>query len=661
MAKVQVQAGQSLLESYVKSPATGLCELVWNAFDEDAKVVRVVTELNDLGGIDRVIVSDDGNGMNADRAQLAFSRVGDSWKMMPGTKSSSGTRPVHGRFGRGRYSAFAIGDQVRWTSSSEAVRGGLATIVVSGSRSTLDTFDISEVAHVGETAGTSVSITQISDEGVKAFDAPSHLRTRLLTEFALHLQRYENFSLEFLGSPVDPTTVIKSEVVLPLPAVEGVVGAVSLTVIEWELDDVRRAIYLCDAQDRVVDEVDARIQAPGLEFTAYLKWEGFSAKDPVALEDDMDTPRGRLIAAAREALKDHAADALRHREAETVKRWRSEGVYPYKEDPKTPIERAKKTAFDVIALAASRTVDESRTTQSKALALSLLKQAVENDPESLLPILHEVARLPKSRIEELAQILEHTSLTQLIQTGREVGSRLDFLTGLNTILFDRQIKPRLLERRQLHRILVHETWIFGEEWGLTGDDERLTAVLKKFLSKLGTEVDLASLKPVLREDGSDAIPDLVLGRQLRTAADRYEHLVVELKRPKHKLTDEDVSQLRSYASAITNDEMFDQPNVTWDFWLVGNELTTTVDEQRRSSVLPFGVVQQTAKYRLVVKTWAEVISDNRHRLKFVQESLQYETSQDQGLAYLRERYAEYLPAEALPTVAEDRVQVEATS
>jgi hypothetical protein len=315
-------------------------------------------------------------------------------------------------------------------------------------------------------------------------------------------------------------------------------------------------------------------------------------------------------------------------------------------EPKTPIEAATRDTFRVVAMAASRTVDESKSGQSRALALRLLKETFENDPEALLPILTDLARLPRSRVDELARLLQHTTLTQLIQTGHQIGSRMEFLSGLSTILFDRQIKSRLLERRQLHRILAHETWIFGEEWTLTGDDERLTKVLKKFLSKLGQDVELADLKEVRLEDGSDAIPDLVLGRRLQTNADSFEQLVVELKRPKHKLDDADVSQLRAYASAIVNDESFAQPNVTWDFWLVGNETTRTVDEQRRQPHLPYGVVQDTGTYRIVVKQWSELISDTEHRLKFVQNSLEYETSHDSGLAYLREKYPQYLPVVA---------------
>ena len=322
-------------------------------------------------------------------------------------------------------------------------------------------------------------------------------------------------------------------------------------------------------------------------------------------------------------------------------------MYPYKSAPRTDQERATQDTFKVVAMAAARTVDESKSQKSRALALSLMKETFETDPEALLPILREFSQLPQGRIDELKEVLEHTTLSQLISLGREVGSRVDFLAGLNTVLFERAIKKRMLERRQLHRILAHETWLFGEEWTITGDDERLTQVLKKYLVQLGLDVELASGPALRREDGSDAIPDLVLGRQLETRENHFSHLVIELKRPNHRLTDQDISQIRSYASAITNDERFDQPNSHWDFWLIGNEVTDAVDEQRNQDTLPPGVVQSSKKYRIVVRTWAEIISDAEHRLKFVQESLKYESNRDQGLVSMRDKYGQYLPQEAL--------------
>ena len=648
MATIKVQAGQSILEGYVKKPSVGLAELIWNAFDEDARLVTITCAYNDLQGLDEIIVADDGNGMNAERAKQAFSRVGDSWKLMAGTRSGNGSRIVHGRHGRGRYAAFALGGVARWTSTAQRVEGRLGVVVVTGRRSSLDSFDIvtSDPEPGTDATGTIVSVEQVTPEAIKCFDATNELRQSILIEFALHLDRHRDFTIRFLGENIDPAAVQEHREVITLADPDSWTGEAALTIIEWKLQGVRRAIFLCDADDRVLDEVEARIQAPGSEFTAYLKWHGFNSYEPLGLEDDTDTPRGRLIAAAREALRDYLSERQRRREAATIQRWRDEGVWPYKEDPATPIQAATRDTFRLVAMAASRTVDESKSGQSKALALRLLKETFENDPEALLPILTDLARLPKSRVDELAQLLQHTTLTQLIQTGREIGSRMDFLSGLTTILFDRQIKRRLLERRQLHRILAHETWIFGEGWTLTGDDERLTKVLRKFLSKLGKDVELAQQREVRLEDGSDAIPDLVLGRCLQTNADSFEQLVVELKRPRHKLEDDDVSQLRAYASAIVNDEAFAQPNVKWDFWLVGNETTRTVDEQRRQPHLPYGVVQDTGTYRIVVKQWSELISDAHHRLKFVQNSLEYETSHDSGLAYLREKYARFLPTVA---------------
>jgi len=652
VAHIKVSAGKTLLEGYIKTPSVGLSELIWNAFDEDAQVVRVEVETGALGGIDLIRVIDDGNGMNRERAELAFSKVGDSWKLAAGTTSANG-RPVHGKHGRGRYGAFALGDIVSWESTSAATNGGaLATISVKGTRSDLDSFEIADSPVAAHESGTAVVVNNVSIEAARAFDEAVVLRQKLLVEFSLHLDRHANFRVEFLGVDLDPDSVIVSRTPITLVMPEGVPGKAKLTIIEWKLTNVERRLYLCDGNGGIVDEIQPGIQATGAEFTAYLEWNGFGKDRNLVLEGDNESHAGQIISAARAALRSHLAESSRRREADTVRRWRAEGVYPYKGEPTTIVEKATRDTFNVVAMAAARTVDESKTQTSKALALSLLKETFESNPEALLPILKEFAKLPAARIDELRDILERTTLTQLISLGKEVGSRIDFVSGLNALIFDRATKKRLLERRQLHRILAHETWLFGEEWSLTGDDERLTEVLKKYLVKLGADVDLAGSTPVLREDGSDAIPDLVLGRQLETRENHFSHLVIELKRPSHRLNDEDVSQLRSYASAITNDERFDQPNSSWEFWLVGNETTNAVDEQRDQEQLPFGVVQNSKKYRLIVRTWAEVLGDAEHRLKFVQTSLQYESDRDTGLATMRNKYAEYLPPEAFDAMAQ---------
>lgn len=345
MTMVKVHAGQSILEGYVKRPPVGLAELIWNAFDQDAHLVTITCSYNSLGGLDEITVTDDGNGMNQERAELAFSRVGDSWKLMPGTRTESGTRVVHGRHGRGRYAAFSLGEVVRWTSTAERVKGGLGGVQVTGRRSSLDSFDIQETKPgLGATGtGTVVSVFNISPDAIKSFDATHELRQSILIEFALHLDRYHDFTIRFLGEDIDSASVEERRDTILLTDPDGWDGEAMLTVIEWKLEGVRRAIFLCDSDERVFDEIEARVQAPGSEFTAYLRWDGFDSGDPIGLEDDSDTPRGLVIHAAREALRNHLSERQRERESATIQRWRDEGVWPYKAEPKTPVEAATAT------------------------------------------------------------------------------------------------------------------------------------------------------------------------------------------------------------------------------------------------------------------------------------------------------------------------------
>jgi hypothetical protein len=166
---LKVVAGQSVLQGYVKTPEKGFAELIWNAFDANSHRVRVLRSDNGLSGVDEIQVIDDGEGMNHERASIAFSRIGDSWKR-PGQQTTL-NRTVHGKHGRGRYSAFGIGSSVRWLSFSQAVEGGkIDGITVTGNRTDLTKFEVDAFPRVDEDEGTTVTIAQITPEAVKALD-----------------------------------------------------------------------------------------------------------------------------------------------------------------------------------------------------------------------------------------------------------------------------------------------------------------------------------------------------------------------------------------------------------------------------------------------------------------------------------------------------------
>jgi hypothetical protein len=80
----------------------------------------------------------------------------------------------------------------------------------------------------------------------------------------------------------------------------------------------------------------------------------------------------------------------------------------------------------------------------------------------------------------------------------------------------------------------------------------LTTVLNVHKAKLDPDLVIdESVKLLIRKRG---IVDLMLSRaQRRHRANDYEHLVIELKAPKVKLTAKELTQIKDYALSVAND------------------------------------------------------------------------------------------------------------
>ena len=131
MKQIYVQAQADHIESLFKgAPLMAIEELVWNALDADAKEVKVDLITNPLGAVDAVRVVDDGTGIDATKADQTFGNLGGSWKRTGQGTAWSGRR-LHGRRGRGRFKAFALGLHVEWRTTMSA-GGRLLSYKISG-------------------------------------------------------------------------------------------------------------------------------------------------------------------------------------------------------------------------------------------------------------------------------------------------------------------------------------------------------------------------------------------------------------------------------------------------------------------------------------------------------------------------------------------------
>lgn len=638
---MQVDADQFDRLARPTQPLPAVAELVWNSLDAEAQLVTVSIVRTHLDAVESVVVADDGHGMTNDEALRDFKKLGGSWKKV-GTGgrrlSKNGKRSLHGSQGEGRFRAFALGRTAEW-STIAASAGGLERTTITGSMDSAE-FVVSDADVLGTgTPGTAVTVTDPRDFVGRLLAAQA--LTWLTARFAVYLVKYPNVAINYDGTRLDPDSILDHRTEITLDAaLGGDHGPATLHVLEWkaEVTAIRPSLVLCDENGVALHEIDDIESADGIRFTAYVTWAGFAAhSNDLLLADTGHAVISPVVDAARVAVREHLDSRLGEKRVEIIERWKAEKVYPYTQAATTPIEQHERRVFDAVAVTASPAVSTER--RAAKLSLRLLRSALTESPDALYRVLQEVLDLTPEQLEDFDQLLERTTLASLIQTSKLITDRLGFLIDLEGMLFDAESKHRLLERSQLQRILTNgRTWVFGEEFTLAVDDKGLTKVLEAHLQLLGDAQ--RALDPVTDPEGHTRIVDLMLSKA-SFATDRRQHLVVELKRPGLRLTQKELNQITNYAVAVVKDDRFKAPTVTWDFWLVGDAMDAVLEELTGKPEAP-GLYQQGQNYRIWVKRWAEVVEENRQRLHFYRDHLDYEPSDDGDLDAT---LSKYLPAE----------------
>lgn len=641
-------------------PINAVTELIWNSLDADATTVRVRVLSNAIGAtIEGIRVEDDGHGILYSEAVAAFSSLGGSWKKT-NQRTRGKSRYLHGKLGKGRFRAFGIGERVEWKTT---YREGDDTFryTISAERGNLKSWRISDPKKVNAPAtGTVVEIGQLT-RNYTSLEGDS-ARQAVAEEFALYLRQYPDVTIHYDGQNIDPAAVevLVSDYDLPVVDHEGRRIEAGLTVIEWKTT-TERALYLCDDNGFTLGHVAPGIHAPGFQFTAYLKTDYFrdlDARGDLRLEE-LHPAVKKLLDTAKLQMKEHFRRRAAEAAVDLVREWKKENVYPYQGEPASVVEEVERQVFDVVALNVNSYVpDFSESEQtSKRFFFQLLRETLETRPSAVQRIFEQVLDLPEEKQLELDELLKKTTLEGVINASKIVTDRLDFLRGLELLLFEEPHRSALLERRQLQEMLVDHTWIFAEEYHLTIDDESLDQVLFKHLELLGR--DAKDQQPVLREDGSTGRIDMMLSRRIPLPRqDERHHLVVELKRPTVKIDGKAASQVKSYALAVAADERFVDTNTKWTFWAVSNVVTDDVQVEASQPNRPQGIILEHEKRRVQVwvKSWGQVIEECRGRLRFFQERLNYLSSKASALDYLRATHAKYLPhtlQDVVPTDAAD--------
>ena len=546
MTELVLRASDDLVARLAREgdPIRAVVELVWNAIDGEAHTVTVRLERDAaLGAIDAVVVEDDGHGITSDEVEATFGRIGDSWKKLS-KHTENGLRVLHGKLGEGRLRAFALGSRVVWASRSVNTAGERQDVMITGSQRNRHVFRWEAMPNVSW-SGTGTTVTARNDDqrSLSALEADGAVAT-LRSHFAPVLLNEPGLTIRFDGAVLDPAQEILHDAQMDFCFGPESNLQAQLRIIEWRSGKHRALYFGSDEQHFVYEEAGSDIESQ-YPYSAYVTWEGLGPEQiaVLGLGDLAPEPVSDLWAAVRQEVRGHFAVRRRERRREQVQDWKEKGVYPYQGDPSSESEQAERAVFDVVSGTLAPHISR-RDRAGARLTLTLLRDAIRHDPDTLTAILHEVVALSDADRETLTRLLSETTLSAIIKSANLIASRHKFLGGLEHLLFDPRDSPEVGERDHLHRILEHELWIFGEAYHLMSSERGLTELVRTHLRLEGLPVSGA--RPVTRWDGKTGRVDLHMAARYREH-DRVRHLIVELKAPDITVGRKNSTRLRTMA------------------------------------------------------------------------------------------------------------------
>lgn len=649
------------IESLTKaSGITALCELIWNAIDADATEIHINYKKNGLGGYNEIEIIDNGHGLSYEKAKNVFGKLGGSEKKH--TTQSPGGRSYHGKEGKGRFKSLALGDLVTFSSIYKD-DDSYKTFTVKVSNGQLSHSEISDLKQLPKGEGSQgfrVLIQNVND--VNAEQGLNLKNRREIEEkFASFWINYQNFKIFFNGNELNFDSLIKNTYEETLKyEINNLTYSFVVKIIEWQFDNKKKT-YFCNTKGIPFLEYNLGIRSslPISIFIQSVYIEQLHRENTLNM-GEMNENLNVAYNDAKKIARQYLKDRLHLYSKEFIEELKREKIYPYENKPENLVEESTRQVFDIVALQVNEYLPSfgDQDNKGKKLTLSLIKEALESGSVNLKRILSEVIELPKEKQDELADILEDTSLSCIIDTMTEIKNRLNFLQGLEQLVYDKELNKDVKERKHLHKIIVRETWIFGDEYTYGVDDISLKNVLKAYLKDHLEREDFEEV--VESEDNGDlqTIPDVCLWQQYSLGKRGKENLVIELKKPTVDAGIKEKGQIEGYAARVANDARFPKDKTRWKFYLITKEIKPELEPLINQKHRKYGHVSEGDNFDVYVLRWGDIITDAKLRHEFIKEKLNISLQDNnEGLEYLRTKYKEYLPEnfgeEAQSQVAEE--------
>jgi hypothetical protein len=615
-------------------PTSAIAEYVWNGFDAGASEVRIDWQPNDLGGIDRITVEDDGSGIDYHELESKFKPFYDTRKAADPANRRYGLSSVHGKNGYGRLTFFCFAEKAVWTTTYGS-DGSNRQYSITIHEQSLHRYEADDPVSVQHSTGTRVDF--IGCRGLYGDNIARELEHHLSLEFAWFLE---------LSSPIQRRIVIGdrplnyNSLIDDRDSCRKQIGQTEFDVryIQWtqKLHDEYSRYYFINSRNIDVANQCTTLNQKGDGFyhSVYVQSNLFDRIPPITgtvsdeipdqlpldFEDKSDKETYRELQEFLHKFLSHKRKPFLRTKARTYTEGLKQkqilpafGENPWDEMRRDALLKVVEELY-VLEPAIFASLSEKQTRTLVGL-LHLIMDSDERD--SLFSILDQVVHMDSDQREELARLLRKTELSNIVSTIRLIEDRFVALSEIKQMVTEPTYYAD--EVTHLQCFVEQHYCMFGEQYHLVAAAEAdFEQTLRNYLYILRGEQKKATLDHPDRKKQMD----IFAVRWLHNT-DTIDNIVVELKHPSITLGEKQLAQVKRYMNTILDIPQFNATNMQWEFYLVGKNYDRYI-EQEIESCKPHGerhLVHKVGRYKVYVMTWSEVWTTIELRHKFLLDKL----------------------------------------
>lgn len=613
-------------------PIKSITEYIWNGFDAKATTINVDIQTNEFNKISLISVADNGYGIKRDLLGIKFKPFYQSEKTYdPDIKHSA----THGKNGVGRLTFFTFANMAEWVTVYEK-DGANFEYKISTMANSLDKYESTEETETASETGTKVTFYNVDTENSEL--TLENIQTHLAKEFCwfLELHKSDNYKIFINGDELDYEDLIVDRKTHDFYT-EDKQFSFNATFVCWKikLAEYSKYYYIkSDGDEKAKENTTLNNKGDGFYHSVFIRsnlFDNFSFTDGneqlclggMTLKTKQSDEFKFCIATVNRILFDIRKPFLKQHVSKVIESLEIDEAFPNFREGNLMDEFRKSQIEQMIGclyVAQPKIFSSGMNKEQRKTFIRLLDLIMESgEVDSLFNILQEILDMNESEREDLSDILKYTHMSNITKTIKLLADRYKAIQDLKRLVFDENLSAN--EVNHVQKLVESHYWLFGEEYNLvTAAEPNFSEALRRYVNYLHAEY----------EDGDIEHPDrlkqmdiFAVRQDLRNG--KIHNIVIELKHPKISLGEKQLSQVKKYMDVILSVDQFNAPNMTWEFYLVGNKFSKNGYIEReiqnnKQHGIP-SLVFNVDNYKIYVKTWSEVFSDFEVRYNHLNQKL----------------------------------------